>query len=229
MSFFNFNQSDPTPTAPAAPTIPVEEAPKPEVSDFDKLQEMLYPPKKDGDESSDSNQPKEPLDPTKMFEDKEAMTKMASGISFTDSLPEDLIQKVQNNEPGAQVAVMNHVGQTAFLKALEFSSHISKQATADAVEHALNQSKGQIDKSLGDYELAKELPELSNPVIKLGLQQVRKQLLEQNPSMPVKEQARQMKVFLKGANDMVNPDPNATPDMSSEEEQAWEDWVNQGN
>lgn len=241
MALFNFGMNDSTNIgrAAATPNSPDSNEPivgasdpqkseEPEKSAFDKLNELLYPKKeggKDGNFDPDKGNPEPPIDPIKLFENPEAVQKLMASMDFTKHISDDTLRLLESNDSKGITSLVNDTSKAAFLEALKFSSALNKQVVEDAVKRAVEQSKGQINESLGDYELNQAMPEISNPVIRLGLDAVKQQLKAQNPSMNSKELAGHLKTYLVEANKFVNPYPNATPSTTPADVDSWLDWV----
>lgn len=124
------------------------------------------------------------------------------------------------------MSAMQDISKASFLEALKISSVLNKTAIDDAVTRTLEQSKGQISQSLEDFDLQKEIPQITNPVIRLGLESARQQLKQQNPTMSASELAKTLKGFLAEANKMVNTQSIPDPETVKTENETWEDWVN---
>lgn len=223
----NFNSNSGTPSQPATPAPTETPAPEEEISGLDKLNQLLYPEKSGDGNSDDPREPEPPVDPTKIFDDPESVNKILSTIDFTKNISEDTLKLLDSNDPKGLTSLVNDTAKASFLEALKLSSHLNKQTVDDAVKRALEQSKGQITESLGDYELNQAMPEISNPVIRLGLDAVKNQLKTQNPSMSPRELANHLKAYLKEANETVNAptQPEGNQNGQPTDAPSWVDWV----
>ena len=230
---FGLFNKDSSPVTPAAPTIPVTPTvtptttPEPEPSEFDKITNLLYP-KKNGEDSknSDPQKPAEPFDPTTLFNDPETLSKLRESVDFSKSISNETQQLLEAGDPKGFMSAMQDISKASFLEALKISSVLNKTAIDDAVTRILEQSKGQISQSLEDFDLQKEIPQITNPVIRLGLESARQQLKQQNPTMSASELAKTLKGFLAEANKMVNTQSIPDPETVKTENETWEDWVN---
>ena len=229
---FGLFNKDSSPVTPAAPTIPVTPTvtptttPEPELSEFDKITNLLYP-KKNGEDSknSDSQKPAEPFDPTTLFNDPETLSKLRESVDFSKSISNETQQLLEAGDPKGFMSAMQDISKASFLEALKVSAALNKTSIEDAVKRTIEQSKGQITQSLEDFDLQKEIPQINNPVIRLGLEAAKKQLKEQNPSMSASDLAKHLKGFLAEANKMVNSQSPAASASKEEEPVSWEDWL----
>jgi len=211
------------------PATPVTPESQEELSALEKISKLLYPEgggKKGENGDDSSNTSNEPIDPTKIFDNKEAVNTLLSSLDFTRSISPETQTLLEAGKPEGFTAMVNDVSKASFLEALKISSVLNKQTIEDAVKRTLTQSKGQIDESLGDLELRRAMPQLDNPVIRLGLDALKDRLKAQNPSMSPTEIATQLKSFLKGANELVNPDPTVGKGNKADEAvESWLDWA----
>lgn len=225
----NISDDKGVPPTQNTPTTPGATEPQEELSALDKISKLLYPEGggKNGEKGDgSSNTPNEPVDPTKLFENKEAVNTLLASLDFTRSISPETQSLLEAGKSEGFTAMVNDISKASFLEALKISSALNKQTIEDAVKRTLSQSKGQIDESLGDLELRRAMPQLDNPVIRLGLDALKDRLKAQNPSMSPTEIATQLKSFLKGANELVNPDPTVGKGNKADETvESWLDWA----
>lgn len=193
-----------------------------ELSPLDNLQKLLYPEPEKG-QSGEAVKLIEPLDIPKLFEDPAAVDSILSSLDFTKSISPKTQELLESGKPEGFTAMVNDISKASFLEALKLSSVLTQKTIENSVERTLQKSKGQITESLGDYELRKEMPQIDNPVIKLGLEAMKERLKAQNPSMTANELATQLKTFLSSANSLVNTSSNSNEPTGKK--QSWADWL----
>ena len=209
------------PTKPEATTTPAE----PELSEFDKITALLYPKKNGNEKTPEIQEPSEPFDATTLFNNPEIVDKLRSSVDFSKSISSETQQLLEAGDPKGFMSAMQDISKASFLEALKVSAALNKTSIEDAVKRTIEQSKGQITQSLEDFDLQKEIPQINNPVIRLGLEAAKKQLKEQNPSMSASDLAKHLKGFLAEANKMVNSQSPAASASKEEEPVSWEDWL----
>ena len=209
------------PTKPTVATPPAE----PELSEFDKITALLYPEKNGNEKTPAIQEPSEPFDATTLFNNPEIVDKLRSSVDFSKSISSETQQLLEAGDPKGFMSAMQDISKASFLEALKVSAALNKTSIEDAVKRTIEQSKGQITQSLEDFDLQKEIPQINNPVIRLGLEAAKKQLKEQNPSMSASDLAKHLKGFLAEANKMVNSQSPAASASKEEEPVSWEDWL----
>jgi len=209
------------PTKPTVATPPAE----PELSEFDKITALLYPKKNGNEKTPEIQEPSEPFDATTLFNNPEIVDKLRSSVDFSKSISSETQQLLEAGDPKGFMSAMQDISKASFLEALKVSAALNKTSIEDAVKRTIEQSKGQITQSLEDFDLQKEIPQINNPVIRLGLEAAKKQLKEQNPSMSASDLAKHLKGFLAEANKMVNSQSPAASASKEEEPVSWEDWL----
>ena len=209
------------PTKTEATTTPAE----PQLSEFDKITALLYPKKNGNEKTPEIQESSEPFDATTLFNNPEIVDKLRSSVDFSKSISSETQQLLEAGDPKGFMSAMQDISKASFLEALKVSAALNKTSIEDAVKRTIEQSKGQITQSLEDFDLQKEIPQINNPVIRLGLEAAKKQLKEQNPSMSASDLAKHLKGFLAEANKMVNSQSPAASASKEEEPVSWEDWL----
>ena len=215
--------AEPTPTPETVPeTDPdpedktTKEEPK---TGLDAIQQLLDN-KPDGDKKTD--EPTPVFDPIAVLGDEEAVGKIMEGMDFTKSFSEETLQLLQDQDPKAFMAAINDATKASYLQAMRHTTALSKQHLTDTLERFKEETRASIQASLGNHDLAKELPEINNPIIKLGIENFVTTLKAQNPTMPAAEVASTVRTYLKELNATFNPDTGkedkkaAEPDWFSE-------------
>ena len=216
---FGFNK-DPDPETPPVTTPPVadpNQPPTPEPEGLDKFA-SLFNTKKD-----DDNPPTDPptedviFDPTTILEDPEAVTALLSKLDFTKDISPETQAKLQANDPSATMDLFNEIGKQAYLSSLKHTTALMKRHVDDRFAQQDGVVSTKINSSIKSADLAAQIPEISNPIVALGVQPFIDRLQSQNPTMSTADVVKQVKSYLGELNSTINPPPKeSTPDKDKE-------------
>jgi hypothetical protein len=201
-----------TPAAPETPAAPVEE-PK----GLDKWAGLLDNDKTD-EKLGEAEKPTTIFNPNEILADEEAVTALLSKTDFTSNISPETQQKLADGAPDAMLALNNDIGKQVYLQAMRHTTALVDRQMNErfAAQEGVTSSK--INSSINDKDLAKLLPEITNPIIALGVQPFIDKLRAQNPSMSTADVAAQTKEYLGDLNNKLNAPP---PDPKKDEEVDW--------
>ena len=172
-----------------------------------------------GDSPSDTS--KQIFDPVEILKDPEALERISDSLDFTQSISAETQQKLTDNAPDAIISLVTDVGKAAYLQAIQHSSALSQQHVADIIVQQQGQTKDAIKSGLGTYELEQALPEIKNPIIRMGIESFVDKLKIQNPSISGSDIANNVKGYLKEMNTALSPE--SSPKAGNEAEGT--DWL----
>jgi len=224
MALFNMfkpaeGSDSPTPvTTPNDPASTSPEGSTPEPEGLDKWGNLVQNGENPGDKPS---APTEVFDPVAILKDPEALEKISAGLDFSTSISSETQQKLSNNAPDAIISLVNDVGKAAYLQAIQHSSALSQQHVADIVAQQSTQTKGDIKSGLANYELEQALPEIKNPIVKLGIEQFVGKLKEQNPTISGVDVATEVRGYLKELSTIMNPSDSEKAGEQSRKDIDW--------
>ena len=165
--------------------------------------------------------PKPIFDPVAILKDPAALEKISSELDFTSAITKETQQKFADNDPGAMVSMANDIGKAAYLQAIQHASALSQQHVADRLDRQEDSLSSSIKTHLSEYELEQHIPEIKNPIVRLGTEQFVAKLKAQNPSMSASDVSTEVRSYLKELSNTFNPD---TPKPGEEKPQEI-DWL----
>ena len=210
------------PEAPAVPATPVESTTPdtPPLEGLDKWGGLV-----ENEESGTSPEKStEVFDPVAILKDPEALERISASLDFTSSISAETQQKLADSAPDALTSLVNDVGKAAYLQAIQHSSALSQQHVADRFNQQQTVTKGDIMSGISDYELEQALPEIKNPIIKLGIESFIGKVKEQNPSISGKGIADEVRGYLKEMHNAINSEAK-TPEADKKSKEI--DWLSE--
>lgn len=219
----------PAPVAPAAfdaegkPLVPIATTVAPVAPvGLDRLQQLLDNDPNAGKPPVTPAPDDTPFDPVALLQDPEAMSRITDAIDFSGAITPETQELLQSNDPKAIMALVQDVGKQAYASALKHSSVLASQQLEDRLSRMEKTSNDQISTALGKHELARELPQMSNPLIAMAVDGFQEKLQAQNPSMTKSQVALETRTYLKELSVAVNPPK--TPDLSADPDADGVDW-----
>lgn len=217
----------PVETPSATPGSPVDSnvdsTPAPE--GLDRLQQLLdnKPNTGDNKDVDGVTTPDTPFDPVALLNNPEAIQQITDGLDFTSSISADTQQKLQDNSPDAIMSLVQDVTKASYVAALKHGSVLAQQTMEDRLSRLEKSTGERISSSLSDHELNRELPQLSNPLIKMAVEGFQDKLQAQNPTMTPGQVAAETKTYLAELSKSVNPDQHVDPNKDAGDDGT--DWL----
>lgn len=177
---------------------------------------ILDNPKPEGDE--EPKVPTGPFDPAALLADDEAMAALTSKLDFSNALSAETQQKMQDQDPSALMDAMEDMGKAMYAQAMRHGAVMNARAMNERFDAADSKVSSTISQHVDDRELAGQLPEISNPLIAMGVQPFIDKLRKANPSMSTTDVATQVRAYMGEANNVLNRPP---PTPESEKEIDW--------
>lgn len=162
------------------------------------------------------------FDPVSILKNPEAIEKISNSLDFTSSISPETQQKLASNEPDGIISLVSDVGKAAYLQAIQHSTALTQQHITDLLAKQEKGLSSNIQSHLKDHELEQVLPDLKNPIVRLGTQQFVKELRNQQPNISSQDIAKEVKDYLKELANTINP---ATPEPKPKRADQVDDWM----
>jgi len=196
-----------TSTAPVVTPVADPPAPVEPVVGLDKWKGLV------DNESSEGKPPVEPapiFDPVAILKDPAALEQITSSLDFSKSISEETQQKLADKAPDGIISLVNDIAKASYQQALQHSTALSQQHVTDVLARQEDQTSSNIQSHIKDYELEQQLPEVKNPIVRLGTQQFISELRKQQPNISSQDVASEVRSYLTELSKNVNP-PAPTP------------------
>ena len=218
MSLFNMFKPAETP-APAADVSgnPVE-IPAAPLEGLDKWGNLVQDEGNSGKPDAD---PPTVFDPVAILKDPEALENIANSIDFSSAITETTQQKLADQSPDALINLVQDISKAAYLRAIQDSSALSQQHISDRLAQQTIQTKDEIATGLSAHELEKALPEIKNPIIRIGIEGFIGKLREQTPGISGMDIASEVKGYLAEMSKAVNPNDSTDKANTKSKEVDW--------
>ncbi len=206
----------PDPVAPVVPGVVVPNTPEP--TGLDKWGNLV------DNKTSTEGEPPAPtpvFDPVAILKDPAALEKISSQLDFSSSITKETQQLFADNDPSAMVAMANDIGKAAYLQALQHSSALAQQHVADRFDQQDKSLSSNIKTHLSEYELEQHIPEIKNPIVRMGTEQFVAKLKQQNPTMSASDVSSEVRSYLKELSATFNPDTPKPGEPVAPEEIDW--------
>ena len=162
---------------------------------LDKFAHLLQNQQQDGDKA---NTPQQPFDAQALFKNKEFIGNLRSNIrqSIPSSISPETKAKIEANDPDAMVSMMSDIAESMYLKALEHSTSLQNLALDDKLKGFSDQTSNLVDNKLSKSQLESAIPQLKNPIARLGIEAFIEKAREQNPTASPEDINSQVKEYL---------------------------------
>lgn len=160
------------------------------------------------------NKPADPGAPpltAQEFLSPENIAKLSEGLDFTKDLPANVLQGLQENKPEALMALVNAVGVNAYKTALQHNGLLNDNILNSQLAYQNDSIDSRISQNNSAQELLANLPEMSNPIVKLGMESVVGKIQQANPDWNGEQVATEARRYLQEMNKTINPEATPAP------------------
>jgi hypothetical protein len=154
------------------------------------------------------------------------MDALLAKMDFRSSISEATQQKLRSDDPNAMVDVMNDIAKAAYKSALVHNQTMTSKVLQDQSKVYDRTVSTKISKSIQDKELERALPEISNPLVALGVKPFVAELQRHNPTMDSAAIAKEVRGYLQELNITVNPSSNPNTSQNSNDDDGV-DWLSE--
>lgn len=200
-----------------------QQAQQPEPQGLDKFASLVQ---NNNVDTKDGEKP-QPLDIQAVFKDPEFIAKAQAGLrnNLQNAISDQTKQLMENNDPAAMQSMMMDMASAVYMQSLEHSASLQDLTLKEKLDAFSSTTDQVVDSKLQQSDLQQAIPQMQNPILRLGIEGVINQIQAQNPTMTPQEVNGQVQEYFGLLNQELNPDTEAQ--AKAEEEQAAEvDWIN---
>lgn len=155
---------------------------------------------------------------------QELLDKVVPQLRLTDSIPAELMERVNNGDGSAMMEAINLVGQTTYKSAMQHAMTLvnhNLEARQSTLPELIN---SQVQSSLTNQAVTSgDMPNANNPTVKRELQRVAQQFRDANPSAsPQDIAAATRNYFTELQTAMTQAPASQQPQVNDSE---WESWL----
>lgn len=182
----------PVPASPQ-PAAPAPEKPNEPVNPLDAYAKLFSK----AENQTPDEAPKFSLDP-------KTLNEVSSKFDFTQGLDPQLVQKASQGDAQSLIAMMQHVGQSAYKAALSHGSVLTDQFVGARTAHEMKGVSGIVRNELTQGALA-STPNYSHPVVKEQLNKTAEAFRAQYPDAAPQEIAKMASDYIQVLANAINP------------------------
>lgn len=233
MAFFGFNKkTDQQQTQQAQQgqgeqqADPNQQQPqKKEPEGLDKFATLFQNNENTGNNES-ADQKKEPINIQELLKDQDFASKLLGNFrsNLQSAISPETKQLMEAGDPNAMQAMMTDMMSAAYLQSLEHSTTLQNLALEDRLNAVTDTTDKVVDSKLQQFQLNQAIPQMNNPIMKMGIEGLVSKLQEQNPTMSPQEVNAQVQEYVSLMNKEFNPDTTQQQnDADSDQDNV--DWI----
>jgi hypothetical protein len=171
-----------------------------------------------GKDSANADEPA-PLDLVAFAQDEEAIGKLASKLSFVDTLPQDLKDGINTGDVAAILKGMEHIGKQAYTRALQHSVLAAGQGVKSNQQALPARINSQVEAILKEQAVNSAIPEGAHPATAMVLQSLAKGLADKGLSP--KDAMKSAASILRDMGASLETKPN----QAGTKQKSFDDWI----
>ena len=156
--------------------------------------------------------------------DPKVLGEAASGMNFTQGIPQELMSKATGGDANALIEMMNLVGQQAYRQSLSHSSALTDRFVGLRSEFDLKGIDSKVTQKLTASALA-DSPNYSHPVVKQEFARIANAFQTQNPDSSPAEIAKATKDYMQNLHDAMNPATKTKEQQQASEVTDWDKYM----
>jgi len=138
------------------------------------------------------------LDPSKVME-------VAQGISFTQGMPQDLVQRVQSGDPKAFMEALEFTSRNAYAQAMSHFPTVTNAYLGQRDAATQGATRDTVRQELTTNTLSSSIPNYNNPVVKNEINRVASMYAAQHPDASPQQVAQAALEHLTALSSALNP------------------------
>lgn len=138
--------------------------------------------------------------------DPKVIDQVTTNMDFTQGIPQELMQRVQQGDAAAMVEMMQHVGRQAYRNALTHTSSLTDRFVSMREDHFAKKVPHVIRDELTMGALGGENGSKMSPVARKQLADIAKRMQAANPDASPQEIATAAKQYVTDLYNAMNPD-----------------------
>lgn len=170
---------------------------------------------KDG-EGGDPNSQKQPTNVPELFKDENFTKGLRTNLrqSLNTAISPETKALMEANDPNAMMSMMQDIAEASYMQALQHASSLNGIVLNEKMEGLNVETSNLVDSKLQSQEFTQAIPQLKNPIVKLGVEAFMDKVREQNPTISPEDMKAQITEYV----GELGKDLGAVPQGSSNQE-----------
>lgn len=177
--------------------------------------------------NDDSQQPAKPLNIKELFANEEftGSLRQHARTSALKSLSDEVKQGIADGNPESLIEALSSMAEAIYMQAIQDTSNLQSAVLDQRLVSVKDETSDAVKSGLREHQINQAIPQLNNPILRLGVQSFMDKLQEQDPSMSPDDMRTQVNDYLATLGKEFGVMPDA--DKPASDTEAGVDWFSE--
>jgi len=140
----------------------------------------------------------QPINPKELFANKEFTDSLRQNAraNALSSLSDEVKQGIVDGNPESLIEALGSMSEAIYMQAIQDTSNLQSVVLDQKLDTVKDDAQATVNSGLREHQITQAIPQLKNPILRLGVQSFMDKLQEQDPTMSPEDMKEQVGEYL---------------------------------